>query len=75
MPDTTPTLPRDWWTTSDVAAYLGIATSTVRAYLARDQMPAPDRRLGQMQLWRPRTIQQWHGHRPRKGDTAESGSN
>jgi hypothetical protein len=26
-------------------------------------------------LWRPRTIQQWHGHRPRKGYTAESASN
>ena len=35
-------LPRDWWTTSDVAIFLGIAPSTIRAYVARGQMPAAD---------------------------------
>jgi hypothetical protein len=35
-------VPRDWWTTSDVATFLGIAPSTIRAYVARGQMPAAD---------------------------------
>lgn len=70
-------LPRDWWTTDDVAAFLGVAPSTVRAYSARQQMPAADRRIGRMQLWRPRTITKWNAERPRVGgaqSTAESGS-
>jgi excisionase family DNA binding protein len=44
------TLPDDWWSTEDVAAYLGVGQSTVRAYLARKQMPSPDRRIGRMTL-------------------------
>lgn len=59
-------LPADWWTVEDVASYLGISSSTVRAYVVRDQMPAPDRRMGRMQLWRPKTIRTWHEKRPRK---------
>jgi hypothetical protein len=35
-------VPRDWWTASDVATFLGIAPSTIRAYVARGQMPAAD---------------------------------
>lgn len=56
----------DWWTTDHVAAYLNVSTSTVRAYLTRDQMPSPDLRAGQQRLWRPETIQRWHSQRPRK---------
>lgn len=59
-------LPRDWWTTEHVATFLGVSSSTVRAYLARSQMPEPDRRIGRMQLWRPKTIRHWHEKRPRK---------
>ena len=35
-------LPRGWWTTSDVAIFLGIAPSTIRAYVARGQMRPAD---------------------------------
>ena len=57
-------LPDDWWTTDDTATFLGVSTSTIRAYLARQQMPAPDRRIGRMTLWRPSTIRQWQNERP-----------
>ncbi|MGL5828805.1 MAG: helix-turn-helix transcriptional regulator [Angustibacter sp.] len=60
-----PDLPTDWWTTQDVADFLGIAPSTVRAYATRHQMPEPDRRIGRMALWRPITIQRWRSGRPR----------
>jgi transcriptional regulator with XRE-family HTH domain len=49
-------LPEDWWTTSDVARFLGISPSTVRAYVAREQMPKADRRIGREPVWRPATI-------------------
>lgn len=52
-------LPDDWWTTEDVASYLGLKTSTLRAYLARGQMPDPDRHIGHMPVWRPETIRRW----------------
>lgn len=59
-------LPSDWWTTENVATALGVSASTIRAYLARNQMPAPDRTIGKMRLWRPDTIRNWHASRPRK---------
>jgi predicted DNA-binding transcriptional regulator AlpA len=58
-------LPEDWWTTSDVARFLGISSSTVRAYAAREQMPKADRRIGREPVWRPDTIREWHEQRPR----------
>ena len=64
-------LPSDWWTTSDVAAFLGIAPSTIRAYVARGQMPAADRRIGREPVWRPATIRQWQSQRPRQAHGAE----
>lgn len=65
-------LPEDWWTTEEVASYLKVSTSTVRAYLARGQMPPPDRHFGKASVWRPATIQEWHAHRPRRGTQAQS---
>lgn len=56
-------LPDDWWTTQDAAAFLGVSASTLRAYLARQQMPRPDRRMGRMALWRPITIREWQNGR------------
>ena len=64
-------LPSDWWTTSDVATFLGIAPSTIRAYVARGQMPAADRRIGREPVWRPETIRQWQSQRPRQAHGAE----
>lgn len=52
----------DPWTIAEVAEHLGVATSTVRAYAARGQMPPPDGRLGRTPWWRADTIRAW---RPR----------
>jgi hypothetical protein len=60
-------LPADWWTTRDVATYLDVAPSTVRAYVARGQMPVADRRIGREPVWRPETIQRWHNQRAQPG--------
>lgn len=52
----------DWddpWTVGDVADYLDVRTSTVRAYVARGQMPAPDGRIGRTPWWRAATIRGW----------------
>jgi len=64
-------LPSDWWTTSDVVTFLGVAPSTNRAYVARGQMPAADRRIGREPVWRPVTIRQWQSQRPRHAGSAE----
>ena len=58
-------LPTDWWTTRDVATFLHVAPSTIRAYVARGQMPSADRRIGREPVWRPATIRKWHSQRPR----------
>jgi predicted DNA-binding transcriptional regulator AlpA len=57
----------EWWTTSDVAAYLGLKVSTVSAYRARGQMPEPDMSLGRTHVWKPRRIISWHESRTRVG--------
>ncbi len=62
-------LPRDWWTTRDVASFLKVAPSTIRAYVARDQMPEADRRIGREPVWRPATIRKWHSQRPRRAQS------
>jgi 8-oxo-dGTP pyrophosphatase MutT (NUDIX family) len=61
----------EWWTTSDVAAYLGLRVGTVSSYRQRDQMPAPDQTLGRTHLWRPATITNWQSSRPRVGEQAQ----
>lgn len=55
------------WAVSDVAAHIGVSPATVRAYLARGQMPAPDGRLGRAPWWKPATITEWHQGRPGPG--------
>jgi predicted DNA-binding transcriptional regulator AlpA len=57
-------LRRSW--PRDVATYLDVAPSTIRAYVARGQMPEADRRIGREPVWRPETIRQWHNQRPRQ---------
>ena len=52
-------LPRDWWTASDVATFLGIVPSTIRAYVARGQMPAAD--SGRMPRQSVGRGVHWHG--------------
>ncbi|WP_040477895.1 helix-turn-helix transcriptional regulator [Longispora albida] len=57
----------EWWTTSDVAAYLGVQGSTVTNYRKRGQMPDSDLSLGRTRLWKPAKIIKWHEERPRPG--------
>jgi len=47
------------WTIPDVAAYLSVERSTVRAYRSRREMPAPDGQTGRTPWWRPETIRAW----------------
>ena len=52
-----PDIDADWWTTKDVAAYLGVAVGAVSSYRRRGQMPAPDQTLGtRTHLWKPARI-------------------
>lgn len=62
--------PADWWTTDEVAEYLTVSASTVRAYLSRNQMPPPDRRFGRLPVWQPETIKTWNAARPKRGRSA-----
>ncbi|MFG3715813.1 helix-turn-helix transcriptional regulator [Micromonospora sp. NPDC047730] len=57
----------EWWTTGDVAAFLGVRPSTVTNYRKRDQMPPPDQTVGRTHMWRPARIRAWHASRPRPG--------
>src|SRR5436305_11602357 len=57
----------EWWTTTEVADFLGVRVGTVSSYRQRGQMPPPDRTLGRTHLWRPSTIVQWQQRRPRIG--------
>jgi hypothetical protein len=40
-----------YMTTRDIAAFLGVKQSTVTAYVARGQFPAPDAVIGSTKLW------------------------
>ncbi|GAA2377400.1 hypothetical protein Cme02nite_20710 [Catellatospora methionotrophica] len=64
---TQPDQAAEWWTTSDVAAYLGVRVGTISAYRARSQMPEPDMTVGRTHMWRPARIVTWHESRPRPG--------
>lgn len=57
----------EWWSTTDVAAFLGVKVGTVSSYRLRGQMPAADMNVGRTQLWRPATIIAWQADRPRPG--------
>jgi predicted DNA-binding transcriptional regulator AlpA len=63
----TPDPDAEWWTTADVAAYLGVGSSTVSAYRIRSQMPQPDMTLGRTHVWRPARIVAWNEKRPGPG--------
>lgn len=47
------------WSVAEVAAYLGVKSRTVTAYLARGQMPPADGRVGRSPWWWDRTIREW----------------
>ena len=51
--------------TDGVAAILGVSDATVRAYLARRQMPEPLVRIGRTPVWSRHQIEAWHATRRR----------
>jgi hypothetical protein len=57
----------EWWTTTEVAAYLRVQVATVSTYRMRGQMPSPDKTYGRTHLWHPATVMDWHEKRPRPG--------
>jgi predicted DNA-binding transcriptional regulator AlpA len=48
-------------TMEEVAELIGVERSTVSAYKARQQMPAPDKVYGRTPLWKESTILAWRG--------------
>ena len=59
----------DRLTVADVAARAGVAQSTIRAYVARGQMPAPTGRLGRTPWWAPEVIEPWIKDRQKEQGT------
>ncbi|MGW3608055.1 helix-turn-helix transcriptional regulator [Micromonospora sp. NPDC005161] len=57
----------EWWTTSDIAAYLGVQVATVTNYRKRSQLPQPDQTVGRTHMWRLSRVIAWHEQRPRPG--------
>jgi predicted DNA-binding transcriptional regulator AlpA len=55
-----------------VAALLGINEATVRAYLARRQMPEPMVRIGRTPVWSRHQIEAWHATRTRARPTVHT---
>lgn len=51
-----PALPDEQWSIDDLATWRGVAPATIRSYLARDQLPAPDGRVGKTPWWWKTTI-------------------
>lgn len=57
--------------TAAVAERLGLAVPTIRSYILRDLMPAPDVIIstpsGPLRGWAPETIDEWKRDRPGRG--------
>nr|DAQ80091.1 MAG TPA: Pyocin activator protein PrtN [Caudoviricetes sp.] len=51
----------------EVAARLGLAVATVRAYRLEGRLPEPDGMVGRTPWWRPETIDAWQAARPGRG--------
>lgn len=47
------------WGITDVAEHIGVAAVTVRAYLSRDRMPAPDGHIAGSPWWDADRIRDW----------------
>ncbi len=58
------------WSVGEVAEHLGVQASTVRAYVARREMPEPDGRVWRTPWWRDTTIIAWQQGRPGRGARA-----
>lgn len=57
--------------TAAVAEHLGLAVPTIRSYILRGLMPAPDAIIstpsGPLRGWLPKTINEWQRDRPGRG--------
>jgi hypothetical protein len=60
-----------WWTTTDVARFLGVSVGTVSSYRGRQQMPAPLGKIGSSHVWTPASIMSWQSGRPRSRKAKE----
>lgn len=60
-----------WWTTTDVARYLGVSVATVSSYRGRRQMPAPLGKIGSSHVWTPASIMSWQDDRPKSRKAKE----
>lgn len=49
----------DILTVADIAAAVGVAPVTIRAYVSRGQMPAPSGRVGRTPYWTRKKIGPW----------------
>lgn len=58
-------------TIGDVAHLAGISASTVRAYLAREQMPPATGKIGRTPYWEPEAIEPWLAERATRDTAAE----
>lgn len=63
---------RSFLTIADVAQAAGVSHSTLRSYLAREQMPAPTGRLGRTPYWDAATIQPWLDARERSARVTQA---
>lgn len=62
----------EYWGVPEVAKHLGISESTVRAYVSREQMPAPIEGFSSP-IWRADVIIEWHANRPGPGNRTPRG--
>lgn len=61
-----PLIDCEQWGITDIASHLGVAAVTVRAYLSRGQMPAPDGHISNLPWWDADRIRAWERPRARK---------
>ena len=54
----------EWWSTAEVAAYLGVARNTLTAYRSRGQVQLPEPTyFGKFPMWKRAEIEAWAGSR------------
>jgi len=68
-----PNVADEWWTTAEIAEYLGITVKSVNNYVSRrrptgNPIPLPDRRYGRTGVWRPVRITEWNATRQGSGN-------
>ncbi|MGH3359547.1 MAG: helix-turn-helix transcriptional regulator [Nocardioidaceae bacterium] len=57
---------RDWITTEEAAAMVGIKADTLRHYVRSGHAPEPER-FGRALMWNREVIERWQASRPGRG--------